>query len=312
VREAAKEISKLKTRRYEKFGLRNIRELLIAEVDHIDDAFHKYGEKATVRGLSTGLADLDSNTDGLHKSELIVIASRPGMGKTDLVLGIAAHASIKEKRAVAYFSLSLPADRIARRLIASLGHISSYRLLRGAIGDDDWQGLTDAVGSLAEAPLYIDESPSLTLPLLKERIERIKDEKGIELVIIDTLQHLEFQTSSERLPRADATLTKGIKDLAKEFQIPIVVTTSIRREVESRANKRPVLHDLDEKLGVEENADAVIFVYRDDVYDEDSVDKGKAELIVAKNSEGPIGTARVTYLQEYARFENFMSKPRNL
>ena len=306
VRKAVEDIVDLKTRRGAAFGLLSIRELLAVEVDQIDQAYQKDEEMTTFRGLSTGLSDLDKITDGLHNSEFVVIASRPGMGKTDLVLGIAAHTAIVETKPVAYFSLNLPADRITRRLIASVGHISPYKLLRGAMDDQDWQRLTSAVSILTNAPLFIDDSLSLTIPLLKEKLETIRKEHGLALVIIDSFQHLVIEAQSENTQNPNVSLEKNIKNLAKEFQIPILITSSISHEIEARPNKRPVVRDLDEVRGLEDDADTIIFVYRDEVYDENSMDKGKAELIVAKNSEGPVGTVRFTYLKEYARFVNFV------
>ena len=308
IRDAVEEVSKLKTRPGEESGLRNIKELLVNELDQIDEMFHKDEKSGTYRGLSTGLADLDSITDGLHNSELTVVASRPNMGKTDLVLGIAAHAAIMEKKAVAYFSLNLPADRIIRRLIASIGFVSSYSLLRGMLKDKDWPRLTSAVEILKDSTLYIDESLSLTLPLLKERLEKIRKEHGLDLVIIDSLQNLVFQEQIEGKLNSNISITKGIKNLTREFQVPILVTSSISPDVESRVNKRPILQDLDEMLSLDDDADTVIFIYRDQIYNEDTLDMGAAELIVAKNSNGPIGTVQVVYFAKYSRFDNYISE----
>lgn len=225
VRAAIEEVDKLKTRQGESLGLRSLKDLLVMEVDEIDAAFHKDEAVTTFRGLSTGLADLDRVTDGLHKSEFVVFASRPDMGLTDLVLGIAAQVAIREKKSVAYFSLNTPANRIARRLMASVGGVSQYRLLRGSLSDEDWPRLTSAVSILAEqVSLYIDESLHLTLPLLRQRIDSVRNEHGLDLVIIDSLQHLAMQPNTSRESTSGTTLTKSIKTLAREFQIPIVAT----------------------------------------------------------------------------------------
>lgn len=309
VREAAHEVAKLKNRHGEELGLRSIRDLLVTEIEQIDEAFQKEGERTTFRGLSTGLKDLDNITDGLHNSEFLVIASRPGMGKTDLLLGIAANAAIKEKRSVAYFSLNLPAERITRRLLASVGRISTFGLFRGHMDDEDWPRLTYAVSTLVDIPLFIDDSINLTLPMLKERIEKIKIERGLDLVVIDSIQHLEIGARTQNGIGVGESISKGIKALAKHFQVPFLIASTISPEVESRPNKRPVFQDLDNMRDLEDDADTIIFIYRNEVYNEESINKGTAELIVAKNSDGPVGTIRAIYLKEFARFEDLDPHP---
>lgn len=300
--EASTEATKLKNRRGETAGFQSIRELLTVEVDEIDRAFQKDGE-TTFRGVSTGLVDLDQITDGLHSSEFIVVASRPGMGKEDLVLNIAAHASIKERLPVAYFSLTAPADRVARRLMSGLGRVSSYALLRGSLDDEDWPRLTSAVSILADVPLYIDDSLSLTWDAIRDRLVALRKKHDIKLLVIDSLQHVIFPLKQGVRRDSDERLSKEIKTLARELRIPVVATTSVNPLVERRPNKRPILVDLDLK-GVEDDADTVVFVYRDEMYERNTLERGVAELIVAKNSNGPIGCVRAVYLDEYARFEN--------
>lgn len=305
IRDAIDEIGKLKERRIEGHGLLRIDELLNTEIDQLKRVVMGDGKNSTSRGVPTGLGDLDNITDGMHDSEFIVVASRPGMGKTDFVLGVAAHVAIKEKAPVAYFSLNLPEGRITRSLISSVAHISSHKLLRGAMADDEWPRLTAAVGIMAESPIYIDDSMSISLPSLKDRLGKLKNEYGLALVIIDSIQHLAYQSKSDRVLSVGTALTKEIKALAKEFHVPILATATISRNVESRINKRPTFMDLDGMRSLEDDADTIIFIYRDEVYDDESSDKGTAEFIIAKNSEGPVGTIRLTYSQEYSRFESF-------
>ncbi|SCZ66776.1 replicative DNA helicase [Thiohalomonas denitrificans] len=301
IRNVVQEIANLKQRSEYDFGLQSIRDLLIDEVDQLDAAFQCEDERTTRRGLPTGLKCLDERTDGLHPSELTVIASRPGMGKSDLALGIAAHTAIHENLPVAYFSLNISSARITRRLVASLANIRTFGLQRGALDDDDWPNLTSAVALLANAPLYIDEGPSLTLAQLKKNLAELKEIQGSGLVIIDGVQNLVLERRSDDEP--PASITKSLKVLAKEFKVPIIVTSSLNRQVECRSNKRPVLGDL-RVSGIEEDAETVIFVYRDEVYNEDTPDRGMAELIIAKNACGPVGTGLVAYYQQYSSFKD--------
>lgn len=304
IKKAINEIHSLKNRRKATTGFLSIKDLLVREIDNIEAAFEVSDDQITVRGLPTGLDDLDSMTDGLHKSELVVIASRPGMGKTDLAIQIAANTAIDQGKSVAYFSLNLPADRITRKLIASLGRIDAHNIFRGKLIDEEWPRLTSAVSISAGIPLYIEDTISLSIDAIRQKAISIKKDKSVELIVIDSLQHLALEESKDNSVGGIHCITKELSKLARELMIPIVVTTMVSQEVERRTNKRPLIIDLGEWRSLEEDADTILFLHREEVYNYDSNEKGVAEIIVAKNaSDGPVGTVRVQYFGQYCRFQ---------
>ncbi|MDF0752660.1 TIR domain-containing protein [Marinobacter sp. 71-i] len=303
IKSAINEVRFLKKRGGSDEGFRSINHYLVRELDSLEGAFEADGSNATNRGLSTGLFDLDRVTDGLHKSDFIAIAGRPGMGKTDLALKIACNAVIAEKKSVGYFSLNLPVDRLMRKMLSALGRLPVHKLFRGDLEEDDWPRLTSAVSLLKDLPLYIDDNISLSIDELRNRAIKTKEDKNVELIIVDSLQHMDFN-SEHATPES---ISKVISRLARELKIPIIATTTISRDVEGRPNKRPLTRDLGAWRCLEEDADTMIFVYRDEVYNEDSVDNGVTELIVAKNSSASsIGTVKVFYTPGTCSFDNFL------
>ena len=308
IKKSIEKIHKLKNRNKKSNGFKSMEDLLRREVDSMERVFEDESEKTTSRGFSTGIDSLDHFTDGLHPSELIAVAGRPGMGKTDFVVQLLVNAAREENCPVAYFSLNLSSDRITRKLISSLGRISNYNLMRGELNDEDWPNLTTAISLLTQIPLFIDDSVSMTIETLKEKVLEVKKEKKIGVVVIDSLQHLVLQGKNNKLKETPEEVTKEISRLARELNIVIVVTTSLSHDLEKRSDKRPYYADLGAWRSLEEDADTVLFLYRDEVYNEYSYEKGIADIIVAKNaSDGPIGKIRTAYIDKYCRFENLKS-----
>jgi len=279
--------------------------LLSKAVDRIDTLFRS---KSSITGVPTGFTDLDDMTSGLQPSDLVIIAGRPSMGKTSLAMNIAENAAVGNKIPVAVFSMEMPGTQLALRMMASLGRINAHRVRTGKLDDDDWPRLTSAVSLLNEAPIFIDDTPSLTPMELRARSRRLKREHGLGLIIIDYLQLMQ---STERTEENRATeisnITRALKGLAKELDVPVIAMSQLNRSVESRNDKRPVMSDLRESGAIEQDADVIFFIYRDEVYNKDSPVKGTADIIIGKQRNGPIGDVRLTFLGEYTRFENYTS-----
>jgi replicative DNA helicase len=279
--------------------------LLSKAVDRIDTLFRS---KSSITGVATGYTDLDDMTSGLQPSDLVIIAGRPSMGKTSLAMNIAENAAVGHKIPVAVFSMEMPGTQLALRMMASLGRINAHRVRTGKLDDDDWPRLTSAVSLLNEAPIFIDDSPGLTPMELRARARRLKRENGLGMIIVDYLQLMQ---STERNEENRATeisnITRALKGLAKELDVPVIAMSQLNRGVESRTDKRPVMSDLRESGAIEQDADVILFIYRDEVYNKDSPVKGTAEIIIAKQRNGPIGEVRLTFLGEYTRFENYTS-----
>ncbi len=277
--------------------------LLSKAVDRIDELFRS---KSSITGVATGFTDLDDMTSGLQASDLIIIAGRPSMGKTSLAMNIAENAAVGHKIPVAVFSMEMPGTQLALRMMASLGRINAHRVRTGKLDDDDWPRLTSAVSLLNEAPIFIDDTPALTPMELRARARRLKREHGLGLILIDYLQLMQ---STERTEENRATeisnITRALKGLAKELDVPVIAMSQLNRSVESRTDKRPVMSDLRESGAIEQDADVILFIYRDEVYNKDSPVKGTADIIIGKQRNGPIGDVRLTFLGEYTRFENY-------
>ena len=258
-----------------------------------------------VTGLATGYTDFDLETSGLHPADLVIVAGRPAMGKTAYVMGIAAHVATKLGKPVAVFSMEMPADALVIRLLASLGHIDQRRMRAGQLEDEEWHKLTDAVSVLANAPLFIDDSPALTTTELRAKAKRLKREhKDLALIIVDYLQLIQSPGDKENRTTEIAAVSRSLKILAKELDVPVIALSQLNRSLEARTNKRPIMSDLRESGAIEQDADLIAFIYRDEVYNEDSQDKGIAEIIISKQRNGPIGTVKLTFLGPYTKFEN--------
>jgi replicative DNA helicase len=227
------------------------------------------------------------------------------MGKTSLAMNVAENAAVGHKIPVAVFSMEMPGSQLAMRMMASLGRINAHRVRTGKLTDDDWPRLTSAVSLLNEAPIYIDDTPALSPMELRARARRIKREHGLGLIIVDYLQLMQSTETIENRATEISNITRALKSLAKELNVPLIAMSQLNRSLESRTDKRPVMSDLRESGAIEQDADVILFIYRDEVYNEDSPDKGVAEIIVGKQRNGPTGKVRLTFLGEYTRFENY-------
>jgi len=283
-------------------GFVQVKEVLGKVVDRIDTLF---ASDSPVTGLSTGFTDFDMQTSGLQPADLVIVAGRPSMGKTTFAMNLAESAAIRSKEPVAVFSMEMPADALAMRMLSSLGQIDQHRLRTGQLNDDDWPRLTSALAILSEAPLFIDDTPALTVTELRARARRLKREHGLSLIVLDYIQLMQGSGKGENRTNEVSEISRSLKALAKELEVPVVALSQLNRSLEQRPNKRPIMSDLRESGAIEQDADLIVFIYRDEVYNEDSPEKGKAEIIISKQRNGPIGTVALTFQGKYTRFENF-------
>ncbi|GAB4353767.1 MAG: replicative DNA helicase [Gammaproteobacteria bacterium] len=287
-----------------KQGFQPIKSLLTQAVDRIDELFQR---DEPITGLSTGYHDFDDMTSGLQPSDLVIVAGRPSMGKTTFALNMAEHIAIKSQRPVAIFSMEMPGEQLALRMMSSLGRIDQQKVRTGKLSDDDWPRITSAVTMLAEAPMFIDDTPALNPTELRARARRLKREHGdLGLVVIDYLQLMQAPGAGDNRAAEISEISRSLKALAKELHVPVVALSQLNRNLEQRPNKRPVMSDLRESGSIEQDADLIVFIYRDEVYNPESPDKGIAEIIIGKQRNGPIGTVRLTFLGQYTRFENYI------
>lgn len=276
--------------------------------DLLNDSFEQIEQLAQrgseVTGLATGFDDLDRITAGLQPQNLIIIAARPAMGKSSLVLAISQFVTVKLRRPAIIFSLEMSKLEIVNRLLSSEARIDSSRLRTGRLEDADWRKLGDALGSLSEAPMFIDDTPSITLMEIRAKCRRLKQRKGLDLVIVDYLQLMQSHRRVDSRQQEVAEISRGLKMLAKELDVPVIALSQLSRQPESRTDKRPQLADLRESGSIEQDADIVGFIYRDEVYDEDSPDKGIAELIISKHRNGATGVVKLAFLNHLTKFAN--------
>jgi replicative DNA helicase len=265
-----------------------------------------YERKELVTGVPTGFDDVDKLTSGLQKSELIIVAGRPSMGKTAFAINIAQNAAIEIGVPVAIFSLEMSKEQLAIRMLSSEARVDSQRLRKGFLGETDWPKLTTAAGKLSDAPIFIDDSPAISVLEMKAKARRLKAENGLGLIVLDYLQLMRGRDSS--LPREQeiSEISRSLKALAKELNVPVVALSQLNRQVETRTDKRPQMADLRESGAIEQDADVILFIYRDEVYNksEDNPEKGLAEIIIGKQRNGPTGKVKLTFLNDYTRFEN--------
>jgi replicative DNA helicase len=280
-------------------GFFPLKEALKQAFDRIE---RLYDEKKGVTGLSTGFTDLDQIMSGLNDSDLIVIAARPSMGKTTLALNMAHHLSVKQEKKVAFFSMEMSKEQLAQRLLCAQAKIDAQNMRRGFLSQDEWQKLTRAVGPLSDAPLYIDDSASLTVMEIRAKARRLKTQKGLDALFVDYLQLMRSYGRSENRQQELSEISRALKALAKELSIPVIALSQLSRAVEKREKRRPILSDLMESGGIEANADVVIFIYREAYYNKDT-DKGNiAEISVAKQRNGPTGTAELVFKDRFNMF----------
>ena len=286
-------------------GFQSIDKLMVALLDRVNELHENGAEDVT--GVRTGFYDLDRLTAGLQKGDLIVLAARPSMGKTAFALNMAEHVSVNEGLPVLVFSMEMGASQLALRLVGSLGRIDQQRLRTGKLAGDEWTRLAEAVDRLKQAQVFIDETPALTSAELRARARRMARQFGgtLGLIVIDYLQLMSGNSSSEENRATEiGEISRGLKALAKELQCPVVALSQLNRSVESRNDKRPMMSDLRESGAIEQDADVIMFIYRDEYYNKETREPGVAELIIGKQRNGPVGTVKLTFLKPQTKFEN--------
>ena len=286
-------------------GFQGIDKLVTALIDRVNELAENGAEEVT--GVRTGFYDMDRMTAGLQKGDLIVLAARPSMGKTAFALNIAEHVAVGEGLPVLVFSMEMGAAQLALRMVGSLGRIDQQHLRTGALRNEEWERLAEAVDRLGRVQLYIDETPALNSAELRARARRMARQFGgtLGLIVVDYLQLMSGSSSSEENRATEiGEISRGLKALAKELQCPVIALSQLNRSVESRNDKRPMMSDLRESGAIEQDADVIMFIYRDEYYNKDSKEPGVAEIIIAKQRNGPVGTLKLTFLKPLTRFDN--------
>ncbi len=289
----------------EKSGFQGIDGLLKSTVDRIGEL---YEQEEGLTGISTGFADFDRRTSGLQDGDLIIVAARPSMGKTSFAMNIAENASIESGKAVAIFSMEMPAESLVMRMMSSLGRIDQSKVRSGKLDDEDWPRLTSAVGILSNAKMFIDDTGGLSPGEMRARCRRLAREHDLGLIVIDYLQLMQIPGYKEGRTNEISEISRSLKALAKELSVPVIALSQLNRSLEQRPDKRPVMSDLRESGAIEQDADVIVFIYRDEYYNEDSEYKGTAEIITGKQRNGPTGKDRLTFLGQYTRFENWINE----
>jgi len=267
-----------------------------------------YKRKEFITGVPTGYNQIDKMTAGLQASDLVIIAARPSMGKTSFAMNIAQHAALVEKTGVAVFSLEMSKEQLVMRLLSSVGHIDSQRIRTGNMHSDDWPKLTRAVGMLSDAPIFIDDTPAISVLEMRAKMRRLAAQHDIGLIVVDYLQLMRGRNTENRTQEI-SDISRSLKALAKEHAIPVLALSQLNRGLESRTDKRPMMSDLRESGAIEQDADVICFIYRDEVYNkaEDNPERGTAEIIIGKQRNGPTGVVRLTFIKEFTMFENMSS-----
>jgi replicative DNA helicase len=286
-------------------GFQSVKEVLPATIDRIDLLHQNPG---AFTGVPTGYTELDKMTAGLQPGDLVIIAGRPSMGKTSLAVNIAENAAIQHKIPTAIFSMEMSAEQVTLRMIASLGRVSQSQLRTGALTAEDWPRITSATEVLSQAPIYIDETPALTPSEVRAKARRLKRERGLGLIVVDYLQLMSVTGSKENRATELSEISRSLKALARELKLPVIALSQLNRGVEQRVEKKPVMSDLRESGALEQDSDLILLIYREEVYEPATNRKGIADIIVAKQRNGPTGEVHLTFLGEYTRFENLVAE----
>ena len=285
-------------------GFVELQPLLAKVVERIDELYHR-DNPSDITGVPTGFADLDGKTSGLQPGDLIIVAGRPSMGKTAFSLNIGEHVAIDQGLPVAVFSMEMGGSQLAMRMLGSVGRLDQHKVRTGQLGDDDWPRLTSAIAKMQDAQLFIDETPALNSLELRSRARRLAKQCGkLGLIIIDYIQLMSASSSGENRATEISEISRSLKALAKELQCPVIALSQLNRSLEQRPNKRPVMSDLRESGAIEQDADVILFIYRDEVYNPDSPDKGTAEIIIGKQRNGPIGSVQLAFHGQFTKFDN--------
>lgn len=286
-------------------GFQPMSELVTHVANRVEELYAR-DNRSNVTGIATGYTDLDDMTAGMQRGDLIIVAGRPSMGKTAFSLNIAEHVALDLKLPVAVFSMEMSATQLAQRLIGAVGKLDQHKLRTGRLDGRDWERFSDALGKLDQAPLYIDESAGLNPFEVRARARRLhRQVGGLGLIVVDYLQLMSAASLGENRATEISEISRSLKQLAKELQVPVIALSQLNRSLEQRPNKRPVMSDLRESGAIEQDADLILFIYRDEVYNQDSPEKGIAEIIIGKQRNGPIGTVKLTFRGEFTRFENY-------
>jgi replicative DNA helicase len=284
-----------------------IKDVLVESYEQIESLHYN---KGGLKGLSTGFVDLDKMTSGFQKSDLIIVAARPSMGKTAFALNIAQNVALRTGETVAIFSLEMSAAQLVLRMIASEGNIDAQAFRTGNLKDEDWEKLTMSIGTLSEASIFIDDTPGITMFDVRAKLRRLQAEHGLGLVMIDYLQLISGRGVDSRQQEI-SEISRSLKLMAREFDVPIIALSQLSRAVEQRQDKRPMLSDLRESGSIEQDADMVTFIYRDDYYNEESEKKNIAEIIIGKQRNGPVGRVELLFLKNYNKFLSLEIRPQN-
>jgi len=289
-------------------GFKDIKQELARVFERLDELYHSEN-RSGITGIPTGFIDLDEKTAGLQPGDLIIIAGRPSMGKTALALNIAEHVAVDNGLPVAIFSMEMSGTQLASRVLGSIAHVDQHKMRTGRLSDEEWQQLSHAMGRLHEAPVFIDETAALNALELRARARRMRRQCGkLGLVVVDYLQLMSASSQGENRATEISEISRGLKALAKELETPVIALSQLSRAVEGRNDKRPMMSDLRESGAIEQDADVIFFIYRDEVYFPDKPEvKGRAEVIIGKQRNGPIGRVELAFLGQYTRFENLAS-----
>ncbi|MEH6570495.1 MAG: replicative DNA helicase [Halioglobus sp.] len=285
-------------------GPQEVNPLLKSTLARIEELFNSDGD---ITGITTGFSDLNDMTSGLQPSDLVIVAGRPSMGKTSFAMNLVENAVLAEgqKKPIVVFSMEMPAESLMIRLLSSIGRIDQTRIRNGKLEQEDWPKLSTAVNKLKDVPLFIDDTAALSPTEVRSRARKIaREHGGIGMIMIDYMQLMQITGSTEGRTAEISEISRSLKAIAKEFECPMVALSQLNRSLEQRPNKRPVNSDLRESGAIEQDADVIMFIYRDEVYNEDSPDKGVAEIIIGKQRNGPIGTCRLAFVGQFTRFEN--------
>jgi replicative DNA helicase len=282
-------------------GFISIRDVLMEVFERVE---FLYSHKGGATGIPSGFVDLDKMTSGFQRSDLIIVAARPSVGKTAFALNIAQNVGVRAKETVAIFSLEMGASQLVQRMICAEANVDATRMRTGYLEGDDWEKLTMAIGALSEASIYIDDSPSLTVADIRAKCRRLKQEKGLGMILIDYLQLIHGRGKGDNRQQEVSEISRTLKQIARELNVPVIALSQLSRGVEQRQDKRPMMSDLRESGSIEQDADIVAFLYRDDYYDKESEKKNIIEIIVAKQRNGPVGTVELAFLKNYNKFVN--------
>ncbi|WMM24677.1 replicative DNA helicase [Tissierella sp. MB52-C2] len=284
-------------------GFSPISEVLLDSFSQIEE---RAANQGTLTGLTTGFIDLDNKLSGLQKSDLVLLAARPSMGKTAISVNIVTNAALKASASVAVFSLEMSKEQLVQRMISATAHVDLQKIISGRLEEEEWLQVINSMGPLSQANVFIDDTPGISLMEMKAKCRRLKIEKGLDLVMIDYLQLMQLEGKQESRQQEISTISRGLKALAKEMDCPVIALSQLSRAPELRTDHRPILSDLRESGAIEQDADVVLFLYRDDYYNEDSEKKNIGEVIIAKHRNGPTGSIELVFKKEFTKFVNMV------